>query len=142
VEREVRCTRTLRRLHELTPGDIILSQLIPLHIFTPFSLKSISTSPLDGGGWSASRPCRFTPWEIAPGTHWVGCWSDHKSVGDVWREKNASYLPRIEYRFLGRPAHSQITNLTELSRPGNSVYNLYKLRRMPSSGMWSHVDLV
>jgi hypothetical protein len=30
------------------------------------------TSALDGGEWSASRPCRFTPRESAPGTHWIG----------------------------------------------------------------------
>jgi hypothetical protein len=28
----------------------------------------------NGGEWSASRPCRFTPWERAPGTHWVEGW--------------------------------------------------------------------
>jgi hypothetical protein len=32
------------------------------------------TSALDGSEWSASRPCRFTPGERAPGTHWIGCW--------------------------------------------------------------------
>jgi hypothetical protein len=30
-----------------------------------------STSALDGGEWSASRPCRFTSEERAPGTHWI-----------------------------------------------------------------------
>jgi hypothetical protein len=32
------------------------------------------TSALDGGEWSASRPCRFTPRERAPPTHWIGGW--------------------------------------------------------------------
>jgi hypothetical protein len=32
------------------------------------------TSALDGGEWSASRPCRFTPGARAPGTHWIGGW--------------------------------------------------------------------
>jgi hypothetical protein len=32
------------------------------------------TSALAGGEWSASRPCRSTPEEIAPGTHWIGGW--------------------------------------------------------------------
>jgi len=27
----------------------------------------IFISSLDGGEW-----CRFTPWERAPGTHWIG----------------------------------------------------------------------
>jgi hypothetical protein len=29
------------------------------------------TSALDGGEWSASRPCRFTPGERTCGTHWI-----------------------------------------------------------------------
>jgi hypothetical protein len=30
------------------------------------------TSALDGGEWSASRPGRSTPREIAAGNHWIG----------------------------------------------------------------------
>jgi hypothetical protein len=30
------------------------------------------TSALHGSQWSASRRCRFTPEEIAPGTHLIG----------------------------------------------------------------------
>jgi hypothetical protein len=29
--------------------------------------------------WSTSRPCRFTPGEKAPGTHWIGGWVNHKA---------------------------------------------------------------
>jgi hypothetical protein len=32
------------------------------------------TSALDVGEWSASRPGRFIPWEIAFGTHWIKGW--------------------------------------------------------------------
>jgi hypothetical protein len=32
------------------------------------------TSALDGGEWSASRLCHFTPRETAPGTRWIGGW--------------------------------------------------------------------
>jgi hypothetical protein len=32
------------------------------------------TSALNEGEWSASRPGRFTPSEIDPGTHWIGGW--------------------------------------------------------------------
>jgi hypothetical protein len=35
---------------------------------------SFLTSALDGGEWSASRPGRLTPGEIAVGTHWMGGW--------------------------------------------------------------------
>jgi hypothetical protein len=31
-------------------------------------------STLDGGEWSASRPCRFIPGETAPSNHWIGRW--------------------------------------------------------------------
>jgi hypothetical protein len=34
----------------------------------------ILTSALDGGQWSDSRPDRFTPGEIGPGTHRIGGW--------------------------------------------------------------------
>jgi hypothetical protein len=30
------------------------------------------TSALDGGEWSVSHPCRFTPEEGANGTHFIG----------------------------------------------------------------------
>jgi hypothetical protein len=29
-----------------------------------------------GGEWSASHPGRFTHWERAPSTHWIGGWVD------------------------------------------------------------------
>jgi hypothetical protein len=34
------------------------------------------------GEWSASRPCRFTPKERAPGTHWIGGWVGPRAVLD------------------------------------------------------------
>jgi hypothetical protein len=40
-------------------------------------------SALDGGKWSASRPCRFTPRERAPGTHWIGGWMGPRAVSNV-----------------------------------------------------------
>jgi hypothetical protein len=41
------------------------------------------TSVLDGGEWSASRPCRFTPRETAPVTHWIGGWVSPRAVLDA-----------------------------------------------------------
>jgi hypothetical protein len=59
-------------------------------------------SALAGGEWSASRPCRFTPGEGTPGTHWIGGWVDPRAgLDDV--EKT---LPGLELRPLGRPARS------------------------------------
>jgi hypothetical protein len=37
-------------------------------------IAPFSTSALDEGDWSASRPGRFTPGEMDPGTHWTGGW--------------------------------------------------------------------
>jgi hypothetical protein len=42
-----------------------------------------STSALDGGEWSASRPGRFTPRERAPGTRWIGGWVGPGAVLDA-----------------------------------------------------------
>jgi hypothetical protein len=39
---------------------------VQIHIFLTLALA--------GGEWPASRPCRFTPGERAPGTHWIGGW--------------------------------------------------------------------
>jgi hypothetical protein len=40
-----------------------------------YSSYSFTTSALDGGEWSASRPGRdFTPGERTPGTHCTGGW--------------------------------------------------------------------
>jgi len=36
---------------------------VELHVFL--------TAALNGSEWSASRAGRFTPWERAPGTHWI-----------------------------------------------------------------------
>jgi hypothetical protein len=38
---------------------------------------------LDGGEWSASRPCRFDAGERAPGTHWIEGWVGPKAVLDA-----------------------------------------------------------
>jgi hypothetical protein len=44
---------------------------VQIHIFL--------TSALVGGEWSDSRPCRFTPLERAPYTHWIGGWVDPRA---------------------------------------------------------------
>jgi hypothetical protein len=43
-------------------------------------IRIFLTSALAGGEWSASRPCRFTPGERAPGTHWIGGWGGEKNI--------------------------------------------------------------
>jgi hypothetical protein len=46
----------------------------------------ILTSALAGGEWPASRPCRFTPGERAPGTHWIGGRVDPRAGLDDMKE--------------------------------------------------------
>jgi hypothetical protein len=42
---------------------------------------------LDGGEWSALRPCRFIPGGIAPITHWVRGWMDPRAGLDAVRRE-------------------------------------------------------
>jgi hypothetical protein len=46
-----------------------------------------STSALDGGEWSASRPGRFTPGERTPGTHWIEVWVGTEPVWTLWSKE-------------------------------------------------------
>jgi hypothetical protein len=46
------------------------------------------TLALDGVKWTASRSCRFTPWENAPDVHCVGGWAGLRtSLGVVENRK-------------------------------------------------------
>jgi hypothetical protein len=53
------------------------------------------TSALAGGGWSASRPGRFTPGESARSTHSTGGWVDPRATLDVEKRKFLT-LPGLE----------------------------------------------
>jgi hypothetical protein len=74
---------------------------------------------VDGSEWSASRPCRFTPGERAPDTHWIGNWMDAV-------EKRKILLCRASNQ--GRPVLSP--TLYRLSYPGSRplMGNLFSLR--------------
>jgi hypothetical protein len=51
------------------------------------------TSALFAGEWSASRPCRFTPGETAPGTHWIRGWVGPRTgMDDVEKKNSLPYL--------------------------------------------------
>jgi hypothetical protein len=75
-----------------------------------YSSYSFSTSALDGGEWSASRPGRaFTPGERTPGTYCTGAWVGPRAGLDTEvRGNNPLPPPGIEPRSPGRPARSQI----------------------------------
>jgi hypothetical protein len=67
--------------------------------------------------WPASRPCRFTPRERAPGTHWIGSWVDPRANLDDLEKRKLLTIPGLELRPLGRPARVQL--LYRLSYPGS-----------------------
>jgi hypothetical protein len=72
---------------------------VEIHIFL--------ASALAGGEWSASRPGRYTPGEIAPGTHWIGDWVDSRAGLDDLEKRKFLTLLGLELLPLGRPARSQ-----------------------------------
>jgi hypothetical protein len=65
------------------------------------------TSALAGGEWSASRPCRFTPGERAPSTHWIGGWVGPRAGMDDLEKSKFLTLSGLELRPLSRSARSQ-----------------------------------
>jgi hypothetical protein len=54
------------------------------------------TSALVGGEWSASRPCRFSPGERAPGAHFIGSWVDPRAGLDDMEKWKFFTLPGLE----------------------------------------------
>jgi hypothetical protein len=77
-------------------------------------------SALDGGEWSDSRPCCFTPGERTPGTHWIGGWVDPRAGLDNMEKSKFLPSPGLELRTLGRPARSK--SLYRLRYPGSIVH--------------------
>jgi hypothetical protein len=70
-----------------------------IHIFLTYALTGVE--------WSASRLCRFTPGERAPGTHWIGGWVDPRAGLDDLEKRKFFTLSGLELRPLSRPASSQ-----------------------------------
>jgi hypothetical protein len=83
--------------------------------------KFFFNKALVGGEWLASRPCRFTPGERVPGTHWIGGWVAPKPVLTTWARENSLPYRNSNSEPLGRPARSQ---------------SLYRLRYPGSHYMW------
>jgi hypothetical protein len=46
--------------------------------------------------WSASRPCRFTPGERSPRSHWIGGWVDPTAVLDDMKKGTFFTLTGLE----------------------------------------------
>jgi hypothetical protein len=64
--------------------------------------------------WSASRPCRVTPEETAPGTHCIGGSVRPSASLDVMNNRKI-YPTENQARLLGRTTRSLVAILTELS---------------------------
>jgi hypothetical protein len=60
-------------------------------------------STLYGGEWSATRPCRFTPGERAPGTHRIGGWVGPRVGLDAVEKRKVLHCRESNP---GRPASS------------------------------------
>jgi hypothetical protein len=73
-------------------------------------------SALVGGEWSASRLCRFTPGEMAPGTHWIGGWVEPRADLDDMEMRKLLTLPELEIQPLGRLAHNHSLSRSDTSR--------------------------
>jgi hypothetical protein len=58
------------------------------------------TSALDEGEWSASCPCRFTPRERIPGTHWIGGWVSHYTHTDSYPSKTKHNITKYREKCL------------------------------------------
>jgi hypothetical protein len=71
-----------------------------IHIFLTSALARVE--------WSASRPGRFTPGEIAPGTLSIGGWVDPRAGLDNVEKRKFLTLPGLELRTLGRPASQSL----------------------------------
>jgi hypothetical protein len=57
---------------------------------------TLLTSTLDGGKWSASFPCRFTPGKDGRGAHWIRGWTDRRAVLGAMEKKKC--LPSLRNR--------------------------------------------
>jgi hypothetical protein len=77
-------------------------------------LHAFLASALDGGVWSDSPPCRFTPGEITSGTNVIGDWIGPRVNPDaVVRIKKSSSCQDSNP---SRPAHVLVALLSELQR--------------------------
>jgi hypothetical protein len=75
------------------------------------------TSALDGGEWSSSRLCRFTPAD----THWIGGWVGPRVCLDSMEKRQIWHCRKSNP---GRPARSQLNSATHL------FHNVYMCREI------------
>jgi hypothetical protein len=72
---------------------------------------------LSGGEWSASRPCRLTPGERAPGIHWIGGWVGPRAgLDDVEKRK---FLPYRDLSSDPSVVHTVNSRYTDYTTPAH-----------------------
>jgi hypothetical protein len=71
-------------------------------------------SALAEGEWSASRPCRFTPGERAPCTHWLGGWVGPRTGLDDVEKRKFLIVQGLEFRPLDHSARSQSSKVRKI----------------------------
>jgi hypothetical protein len=84
------------------------------------------TSALVGGEWSASRPCRFTPEERAPGTHWIGGWVDSRAGLDDMEKRQFLILPGLNCNpSVVHPVASRYIDLATLASTAQYIPHIF-----------------
>jgi hypothetical protein len=63
---------------------------VQIHVF-------LTSAPVEGE-WSASRPCRFTTTERAPGSHWTEGWVNPGTGLDNVKKRKILPLSGLEFR--------------------------------------------
>jgi hypothetical protein len=85
---------------------------VSIHVFLTLALYACE--------WSASRPCRFPPKEIVPGSPWIGGWVGQRPSLDATEKRRMLPLAGIE----PRPSSPSLLP-TELRRLSFSYIILY-----------------
>jgi hypothetical protein len=76
-------------------------RLVATCMRTEVCLYEDLTSAIDGDGWSASRPDRFTLGEGALGIHCTGHWMSARACLNGTKKRKSLPLPGIKLRFPG-----------------------------------------
>jgi hypothetical protein len=86
-----------------------------------YAMKAFLTWELDGGEWSASCSCHFTPRERAPDTHWIGDWVGPRASLDAVEKRNILHCQESNHS-------TCIPSLCRLRYQGSSPHPM-KLKR-------------